>query len=290
VTFAHPALAILAAFALPALFVARRIPASLGCRNTYAYSSLTFMNGALTATQRPYVLLDLAYAVSFALLLAASAGPRLWTMAAIRAAVVFCVDTSGSMNARDVLPSRAGATVRAMKAFVNAMLPGTPAGIVSFAGVAQRIVPLTRERNAVIAGLAAIPAPNGQTAIGDGLVAAAAALPPAGPRAIVLITDGENNHGEDPGNAVRTLAASRIRLDAIVIGSARSRPLQSYALETGGVFSRAGSAAALTAQMTRLAQAQFTARVPRDGTAVCVVAALLLGAAAWLAAAGAARR
>jgi Ca-activated chloride channel family protein len=290
VTFAHPALAILAALSFPAAFLRQRIPAALR-RSAYAYSNLPFMAAALKAPEWPNVALDLACAVSFSLLVAGAAGPRLWTTAPVPAALAFCLDTSGSMNARDIVPSRAAAAALAIRSSVNAMPSGTRAGLVSFAGDARRIIPLTGERDAIIAGLARIPPPNGQTAIGDGLLAAAALLPNAGPRAIVLITDGANNHGEDPRDAVRTLGASHIRLNAIVLGSAPfPEQLRSNALETGGTFSRPESAADLTVRMVRLATAGFAVRVPHDCTEPCVLAALSLGAAAWLAAAGAARR
>ena len=289
-TFAHPALAILAAVSLPATFVWQRMRAVLRRHAAYSYSNLSFMTAALKSPQWPNAALDLAYAVSFSLLLAACAAPRLWTSAPLPAAIALCVDTSGSMSVRDILPSRARAAAMAIRSFVNAMPSGTRAGLASFAGNAQRVVPLSGARGAIIAGLARIPAPNGQTAIGDGLAAAASLLPDSGPRAIVLITDGANNHGEDPLDAVRTLAASHIRLNAIVIGRAPfSKPLRTYTLETGGIFFRAGSAAGLTTQMVRLAKAGFTTRAPRDCTEACVIAAFFLGAAAWLAAAGAGR-
>lgn len=289
-TFAHPVLAILAAAGFPAALVAQRMPLALRRRCAYAYSNLPFMTSALKDAAWPVAALDIACAVSFSLLLAAAAGPRVWVTESAPTALAFCVDTSGSMNARDVVPSRAGAATAAVRSFANAMPAGTRAGLVSFAGSAQRIIRLTGDRGAFIAGISRIPPPNGQTAIGDGLLAAAALLPFRGPRAIVLVTDGENNHGEDPRDAIRTLAASHIRLNAIVIGAAPfSERLRSYVSETGGTFFRATSAAGLASEMVRLAMTRLPVRVPRDCTEACVTAALSLGAAAWLAAAGAAR-
>ncbi len=289
-TFAHPALAFLAALSLPLAFAGRRKSAALCRQRAYAYSNLPFMIAAMKTTQWMTILLDLAYAVAFTLLIAAAGGPRILTTAPVPAAVVLCLDTSGSMNARDIVPSRAGAAALAIRSFVNAMPPRTHVGLVAFAGNAQRIVRMTGERQAIMAGLARIPPPNGQTAIGDGLLAAAALLPDEGRRAVLLITDGEANHGYDPRSAVRALGASHIRLDAIVIGDSPFLEwMRSYTFKTGGVFSRARSAADLTAQIVRLATAGNVTRVPRDYTEACVIAALSLAAAAWLAAAGAAR-
>ncbi len=289
-TFAHPALAILSALSLPAAFAGERFLAALRRRNAYAYSHLPFMTAALKSPQWPCIALDLAYALAVALLLAAAAGPRLSTVLYVPAAIVFCIDTSGSMNARDVVPSRARAVAIALQSFAAAMPPGTRAGLVSFAGKPHRIVALSGDRGAIIAALARIPLPNGQTAIGDGLMAAASLLPSSGTRAIVLMTDGTNNHGEDPRDAIRTIASSHIRLDAVLIGDAPfSAPARSYVLRSGGVFVRAGNTAALTAQMVRLAKAGLTARAAHDFTEACAIAAFSLWAAAWLAAAGASR-
>ncbi|HEX5275300.1 MAG TPA: VWA domain-containing protein [Candidatus Rubrimentiphilum sp.] len=288
-TFAHPVLAFLAALSLPFAFVWRRMPIASRGDKPYRYSNLPFMTAALRSPRWPIAALDLACALALSLLLAACAGPRLRTLARVPAAVVFCIDTSGSMNARDVLPSRARAAAIAIRSFAGAMPSGTRAGIVAFAGDAQPIVGLTAERDAIIAALARIPAPNGQTAIGDGLLSAASMLPDSGPRAIVLITDGANNHGEDPRDAGRTLASSHIRLNAIIMGDAPfSQTLRSYALKTG-IFFRVRGARDLTAPLAQIADTGFSAATVRDCTVPFTIAALCVGAAAWLAAAGAGR-
>ncbi len=248
------------------------------------------MTSALNTPRWPNAAFDFACAASFSLLLAASAGPRVWITTPASAAIVVCLDTSGSMNTRDIRPSRASAAVLAIRSFVNVAPTGLRIGLVSFAGDAQRLLAPTGDRRAIIEALERIPRPNGQTAIGDGLLASAAMLPDAGPRAIVLVTDGANNHGVDPRAAVRKLAATHIRLNAIVVGGAPfSERLRKYTMETSGIFSRPGSAADLMAQIARLAKARFDARASRDCTVPCAVVALFLGAAAWLGAAGAAR-
>jgi Ca-activated chloride channel homolog len=201
------------------------------------------------------------------------------------------LDTSGSMNTRDVRPTRAAAAARAVRSFVDATAAGTRIGLVSFAGEAQPLSAPTNDRSALHSALTHVPEPNGQTAIGAGLSAAAAMLPERGARAIVLMTDGANNHGEDPRNVVGRLAAAHIRLDAIAIGDASAEhALRSYATQTGGIFARAGDAEELDAQMRRLASMRLSVRVSRDCTVRFVAIALCLGAAACLAAAGAGTR
>lgn len=87
-------------------------------------------------------------------------------------------------------------------ALVCAALIGRRVFILAAAIVAAiAIVNRLRQRDPVSA---AEPA----TAIGDGLAAAFATLPASGPRGIVLVTDGTNNRGEDPGE-VATGCAQR---------------------------------------------------------------------------------
>jgi Ca-activated chloride channel family protein len=288
VTFAHPLLAALCAIVFPAAFFAQRLSSAFHSRRAVAYSNLAFMIDALDAPQWPHVVLDLAFAAAYALMLAASAGPRVWMAAPASPTIVICLDTSGSMNEHDVRPSRSIAAADAVRSFVNAAPPGARIGLVSFSGTAQReVTPARGNMTAVLTGLTRVPAPNGQTAIGDALALAETMLPDNGMRAIVLITDGANNRGEDPRAVVRQLAAAHIRLDTIAIGNAPAvRVLRSFAVQTGGIFARTGTAATITAQMLQLAAIEFTARTPVDCTAAFVIAALCLGAAAWLASAG----
>lgn len=289
-SFAHPALALLSALSFPLALIAQRFTSKMHRRTAYNYSNLLFMTGALNAPEWPNAALDLLCAAALALMLAATAGPRVWIARPVSAAVALCIDTSGSMNARDVRPTRALAAVQAVRALVHTAPPRMRFAIVAFAGFAHPVAALTDDRSELLQRLTDIPAPNGQTAIGDGLRAAAQMLPESGLREIVLMTDGANNRGEDPRAVVRRLAESHIRLDTLAIGNVSAEPsLRAYALQTGGVFARAKDAGTLSADLLRLTSRRFALRAPRDWTLAFVAAALSLGAAAWLATAGAAR-
>jgi Ca-activated chloride channel family protein len=180
--------------------------------------------------------------------------------------VVLCVDTSGSMNAADVSPTRAQAALAAMRAFIDQAPAQTAIGIISFASDAQVLTQPSRDRDQVQQALDAIPAPNGATAIGDAVALAQRVLPRTGSRAVVLITDGENNAGTDPMQAARALGAAHIPLYTIGIGTnsgalipgtlqtagIEEEALRAYAATTGGAYSRADDAVQLREALARL--------------------------------------
>jgi hypothetical protein len=165
-------------------------------------------------------------------------------------------------------------------ALVCAALIGRRVFILAAAIVAAiAIVNRLRQRDPVSA---AEPA----TAIGDGLAAAFATLPASGPRGIVLVTDGTNNRGEDPGEVANRLRAAHVRLDIIGIGpgALSERALRSYAREAGGSFVRIRSADQFPTEMKRLAFEAAMLRKARDCSPAFAIAGLFLVTAAWLAA------
>lgn len=288
--FAHPELAVVSAVSFPLAFMAQRVVCEQRLLCAYAYSNLAFMSRALRAPQWPGAALDLARAGALALMIAGAAGPSTSMTIPASVSVAICLDTSGSMKTRDIKPSRAFAALRAIRAFVNAATPGTRFSLVAFARGANLIAPLTANRPSMLQRLSRIPDPNGPTAIGDGLLAAAASLTVRGAREIILITDGVNNRGADLRRAVRTLAASHIRLHVLeIVGASAEQLLRSYAAQTGGAFARAGDASNIVAEMARLSVPRSGPAASRDCTVFVVFCALVLGAVAWFASAGPAR-
>jgi len=267
VTFAHPwivAIAALAAAGFALLYV--RTERRRGA-TALSYSSLPFLIAAARPREWPLRLAIGAWICAVALVTIAFAGPRVHASIPVRGgAVVLCVDTSGSMAAADVQPTRADAALSALRAFVERTPADTSIGVVSFAGEAQEIAPPTRDRDQTRAGLAAIPAPNGATAIGNALALAQRMLPKSGHRVVVLITDGENNAGIDPLQQAKLLAARAITLYTIGIGTNSGAmipgtlqeagidedALRSYARVTGGAYSRAEDAVQLRQALERL--------------------------------------
>lgn len=265
-TLAHPWM--LPAAALPAaalafcFFLAYRRRSEQMLR----YSNLAFLVQSVRSPRWPAMLFAVAWICAVTLLVAALAGPRVRAAVPVGGAVVLCIDTSGSMTADDVQPTRSQAALEALHAFVNASPESTAVGVVSFATGAQVLAAPTRDRDQVRAALEAIPPPNGATAIGDALATAQRILPKSGHRVVVLITDGENNFGSDPMQAARDLGAHRIPLYTIGIGTNSGalipgtlqtagideEALRAYAAAAGGAYSRAASAVQLREALARL--------------------------------------
>ena len=142
-----------------------------------------------------------------------------------RAAVVLVTDVSGSMEARDVEPSRIDAVRGAALGFVDRAPGRLRVGAVTFNHSVQAIEPLRDDREEVRALLGEL-RPSGGTATGDGL-AAALALLERGPRrerapgAIILLSDGASTHGRDPLPLARRAARLRIPVYTVALGTDR---------------------------------------------------------------------
>lgn len=245
-------------------------------RAAIAYSQLAFLE-AVAGRGLPWSgLFAAAWVVAIAAFGLALAKPSIVAAVPVHdAAVVLCIDTSGSMASTDVAPTRSEAARAAAEAFIDGVPDGTRIGLVSFSTSALPLGPLTDDRDAARNQLAEMPAPNGGTAIGDALETAAKLLPPASRRAIVLITDGVNNHGADPLEAAGDVAAHRITLFTIGIGTNGSgqlipgtgedaeldeAALREIAREGNGTYARVADAAALRARLGALAQTSVRER------------------------------
>jgi Ca-activated chloride channel homolog len=149
-----------------------------------------------------------------------------------RATVILTIDTSGSMIATDVRPSRLGAAQSAARGFVKNLPPGVQLGLVQFSTSAQVRVAPTSDRSTMLAAIDGLQA-NGGTATGDAIqlsLKAISALPPGkdgkpAPAAIVLMSDGSPNL--PPGGAAQAVsdattaaAASGVKIDTIAFGTA----------------------------------------------------------------------
>ncbi|MFN2448938.1 MAG: VWA domain-containing protein [Candidatus Baltobacteraceae bacterium] len=261
---------------------------------TLRFSNLAFLVAAAQPPRWAPGALAAAWIAAIVLIGFAALGPRAPAWLPVPdGSVILCVDTSGSMSATDVQPSRAAAAQAAMRAFIAAAPQGIAVGIVAFAGGAQVVMPPSRDRERVIASLAAVPSPNGGTAIGDALALAQRSLSKRGRRVIVLITDGVNNLGADPLQAARQLGRADIRLYTVGIGTNSGalvpgtlqeagldeEALREYAQAAGGAYRRAEDAGQLRQALARLGRTTtFEKRLADLSLPAALAGALLLAA------------
>ncbi|HLN14786.1 MAG TPA: VWA domain-containing protein [bacterium] len=117
------------------------------------------------------------YFVALALCLVAAARPVMAIPLPVdKAVVILLIDTSGSMQAPDVAPSRLEAAKAAAKTFVDNFPQGPRIGLMTFSTYPTLNVPPTPDHQAIKDAIDAIK-PQEATAIGDGIAAAMKAIP-----------------------------------------------------------------------------------------------------------------
>jgi len=143
-----------------------------------------------------------------------------------QATVMLAIDTSRSMQATDVKPSRLGAAVKEADAFVKQVPKKYRIGIVAFASSARLGLPPTADRTLVHDALASLRFGEG-TAIGD---AVELAVRTAGqqrtsdgripPTAVLMISDGARDGGRTaPLTAAKHAKALHIPVYTVVVGT-----------------------------------------------------------------------
>jgi Ca-activated chloride channel family protein len=204
------------------------------------------------------------YFAALGLLLVAAGRPVMALPTPVnRAVVMLVIDTSGSMAAPDVPPSRLDAARAAARAFLDAAPRGLKVGLVSFSTYATLMVPPTPDHNAVRQALLGLK-PQEATAIGDGIAVALRAIPgrvvsvpgqppspfapnppPSGPgspgaspprpedlppAALILLSDGGQNAGTaDPLRMALVARDQKVKIYTVGLGT-----------PGGGVFSYQG--------------------------------------------------
>ncbi len=137
--------------------------------------------------------------------------------------IVFAMDVSTSMLARDFTPDRINAAKDIAIEFIS-QRPSDRMGIVVFAGESYTQCPLTTDRATLINLMKEIQTDliEDGTAIGNGLATAVARLTTsdAPSRVIILLTDGVNNRGEvTPLTAAQIAQTYGVRVYTIGIGA-----------------------------------------------------------------------
>ncbi len=150
-----------------------------------------------------------------------------------RGTIMLTIDTSGSMAATDVAPSRLVAAQAAARRFVSGLPAGLKIGLISFDSAARVLVSPTSDHAPVLAAVDALTI-GGGTATGvaiDSALSSIAALPPGAdgqkaPAAIVLMSDGSptiGQNGESPeqtvSDAVTAAKQAQVPIDTIAFGT-----------------------------------------------------------------------
>lgn len=145
--------------------------------------------------------------------------------------VIFLLDVSNSMNAEDIQPNRLAMAknvmVNTLKGFTNDRV-----GIVVFAGESRSIMPLTTDFTAVETYISGIETSIIQIQGTDFLKAMEEVVKkfksvPKGARQIVLISDGEDNEGNDKA-AINIAKKEGIRITSVGFGTEEGAPVPEY--------------------------------------------------------------
>ncbi len=136
-------------------------------------------------------------------------------------AIAILFDTSGSMMAADLFPSRIGAAKQAAKEFVKHEKGSYPIGIITFSTFPLvRLNPTTNKKK-ILSAISHVHAHLGGTAIGDAIFGAMSLLDgyPSAHKVILLFSDGGNNSGSSPILAAKAAKAQGIRIYTIGVGT-----------------------------------------------------------------------
>jgi Ca-activated chloride channel homolog len=229
--------------------------------------------------------------------------------------VILAMDSSGSMTATDVAPSRMAAARAAATTFVKGLPAGFSVGVVSFSDQADVVVPPTANRNEAVKALSQLRADNG-TALGDaiarsvdlGLTAVKnrKVTSSSAPLVVLVLSDGASTTGDfTPLEAAAKAAKAKVPVYTVALGTAagtievtgptgdvrvyRVPPepatLAAVAKRTGGQFFAAPNAKQLASVYSRIGSQVGTKLEKREltswfaaGGAALVIAAATLSA------------
>jgi Ca-activated chloride channel family protein len=230
-----------------------------------------------------------------------------------QAGIVLALDVSRSMFAQDILPNRFEAAREAIRSFVVDLPAGTRVALVTFAGYATTLVPLTDDHERILEALDYLRTDFG-TVIGEAMLESVRALPSLAERlnlgeeperfaTVILLTDGRSFGGIDPLLALEEVKAAHVKIHTIGVGThdafipgippqyqfaARfdEETLRTVAEDTGGEFSFVSSASALSEVYQDLGRSLIWRFRREEATALLALGAacvlvLSLTVAAW---------
>jgi len=144
--------------------------------------------------------------------------------------IVLCMDVSGSMGSRDILPSRMEVAKQVAEEFVRSR-PVDRIGLVIFSGESFTQCPVTTDRNTLITQIQHLESRRylkDGTVIGEGLATAVDRLSDSKGKSkvVILLTDGKEDPPEtrliDPLTALEIAKSKGVKVYAIGMGAAPS--------------------------------------------------------------------
>lgn len=267
-SFAWP-LALLSLLVVPALLAVYWWNLRRRRRQAVRYSSVALLRSVLPKRSRWKRHLPIALLLAALVALSVSAGrPHVVrSVPFARTSIILALDVSRSMCSTDIQPNRLAVAQEAARTFVQKQPKGIRMGLVVFSGFAELTVPPTTDRKALVEAIDGLTTGHG-TAIGsamlkslDAIAAVNPSVPPIGdapettpppteteppvngfvPDIVVLLTDGANNRGIEPLDAVPYAVERRVRVYPIGFGTVNPAPPSCTRAQLGGdVFDGSG--------------------------------------------------
>ena len=154
-----------------------------------------------------------------------------------RATIIVALDTSESMQARDVEPDRLTAAIAAAGDFIDQLPAAFNVGVITFAGFTTVVHPPDTDHAAARVSLQSVTT-EPRTAIGEGVFTALDQIRLMTgeededlPAHVVLLSDGSNTTGRSPTAAARAAAAAGVPVSTIAYGT-EDGVMDSYSYST----------------------------------------------------------
>jgi Ca-activated chloride channel homolog len=253
------------------------------------------------------------YLAATALLVIAAARPALATEVANEPTVILAFDTSISMEATDVTPSRIVAAREAAHRFIQVVPAGVRVGLVAFDQTARVVIPPTTSKAVLDRAIDRLSLGQG-TAIGEAIYTSLDVLAsdvaesdlPAdaedGAGSIVLMSDGDTTVGRPEDDAAREAQRRGVKVSTVAFGTDHGSvvvdfmsvpvpvdraALRAIAEATGGTVFEADSAEEIVSVFEDIGEGVGTRTEPREITDGLALAALVaaalaaIGSLAW---------
>ncbi|MFB6208333.1 MAG: VWA domain-containing protein [Candidatus Nanohaloarchaea archaeon] len=153
---------------------------------------------------------------------------------------VLAIDSSSSMLAQDIKPTRFKAAKQLSSEFISELPDNSQVGVVSFSGTASVEQQLTIDKSKAAAAVENIDVgETAGTAIGDAISASVSVMLGTNQsRSVILVTDGRNNVGSSVNESLVYAQNNNATIHTIGIGS-KNRTTENYGVIAGENASRA---------------------------------------------------